>query len=1095
MSSSSSYGDAMKNKREVPSSLPPNQQNRPTNNNYHQRQQQSHTQSWGPPDRRSRSDHPPSRTRSSPGPHSSAWGGRGGSQEEYRPQHSRRHQQQPQQYDRSRDQQPNGQKSYRENDQQRWNLPHQPQQQGRHQEYPNPAWGDSRASTAHRGSVTTTPHPNTQPSTQRAIPSSSTWGRLTPSAHPAAEPVVSVSATGVAAPHKSVWTNISNQRQTPQPNQPRAINTTSQNLTTAESTPKKQGQPPKVQLLKKNSSSGLPQQQQSTNTATGKTSKNSKPKLKTMCISDMLADPKITKGSGSKKSKLQHQSSKQQTKTQPSIKVDSVQEFPALGAAPVTMPSTGAPKPAWGVKQKSQQPIQTQLPLTLAVSTASSKNLASGWNDENPRKRNKIKGKANNQPDPLEKGGESSLFRPLNHSSTRPQIQQAEERQLDGEEYQLLRLMQKGNVYEKKGRHRVMPRKKKFTALKKKVLQERLDKWQAMNPEESATMTTNQAVAVSSSTVCIYHYTTLEEVEDDDEYEEILENLKTMATRVGPFEEVFIPRRVPEGEEADDDGIPVFVKFEKVSHAAAAQACWNDLSVGGSKLRVAIIDVGISDDDKPWSEKVLLAESNLRHAPCEPAECATSIDIFLQKVLTVDDYEDDECMEESLQDLKKIAAEFGQLEQIQASDKQDGNVILTYICDIAEARTIADSLCRSVVGGKPIYAFVKEEAPKQSGRAGSTILLDNILTEDDLEDEQCLVESLGDIKELCARYGKVWNVVAEGRGVKITYEGDIFVGETAAKELDGMILGGNVIAASVVSSDWHHVTLQNVLTEDDLDDEDCLQESMRDIRELAAKYGEIESVEILRADETASVRIQYKGDPSIAESAATALNGILIGGQACSAIYGGRDQSPTCTLNDLGELLGDEVSGDKRKPPLLSGSDKKARTDEKEPLYSGDKLISERFAEMKRVPKVPNAPGPREYATGNDERVKPLLIEMLGELMRLQKRAIDDKNAKARRRIVMGLREVARGIKAKKVKMVVMANNLDQYGVIDEKLQEIIDLAKEHDVPIFFEFSKRTLGKALGKSIKIAVVGIQSADGAYQPFKKLNAIGASRIEY
>jgi selenocysteine insertion sequence-binding protein 2 len=72
--------------------------------------------------------------------------------------------------------------------------------------------------------------------------------------------------------------------------------------------------------------------------------------------------------------------------------------------------------------------------------------------------------------------------------------------------------------------------------------------------------------------------------------------------------------------------------------------------------------------------------------------------------------------------------------------------------------------------------------------------------------------------------------------------------------------------------------------------------------------------------------------------------------------------------------------------------------------------------------------------------------------------------------------------------MVIMANNLDQYGVIDEKLQEIIDLAKSNDVPIFYEFTKRNLGKALGKNIKIAVVGIQSADGAHQQFKKLNAI-------
>ena len=168
---------------------------------------------------------------------------------------------------------------------------------------------------------------------------------------------------------------------------------------------------------------------------------------------------------------------------------------------------------------------------------------------------------------------------------------------------------------------------------------------------------------------------------------------------------------------------------------------------------------------------------------------------------------------------------------------------------------------------------------------------------------------------------------------------------------------------------------------------------------------------------------------------------------------------------------------------------KKPRTDNKEPLYSGDKLIPERFAEMKRVPKIPNSGKPREYAKiVNDERVKPLLSEMLGELMRLQKRAMEDKNSKAKRRLVMGLREVARGIRAHKVKMVVMANNLDDYGVIDEKLQEIIDLADSEDVPLFFEFTKRSLGKAVGKSIKVAVVGIQNAEGAHQQFKKLTAL-------
>merc|ERR1719464_440760 len=197
----------------------------------------------------------------------------------------------------------------------------------------------------------------------------------------------------------------------------------------------------------------------------------------------------------------------------------------------------------------------------------------------------------------------------------------------------------------------------------------------------------------------------------------------------------------------------------------------------------------------------------------------------------------------------------------------------------------------------------------------------------------------------------------------------------------------------------------------------------------------------------------------------------MIGGQILNAVLPGREsEEPINTKTEIFESSGD-----------------------KSPLYSGDKLIPERFAEMKRVPKIPNASGPRNYASTNeDERVKPLLTEMLGELMRLQKRAVEDKNAKARRRLVMGLREVARGIRAHKVKMVVMANNLDQYGVIDKKLKEIIDLARSEGVPLFFEFTKRTLGKAIGKSIKIAVVGIQNADGAHPQFKKLNAI-ASRI--
>ena len=53
-----------------------------------------------------------------------------------------------------------------------------------------------------------------------------------------------------------------------------------------------------------------------------------------------------------------------------------------------------------------------------------------------------------------------------------------------------------------------------------------------------------------------------------------------------------------------------------------------------------------------------------------------------------------------------------------------------------------------------------------------------------------------------------------------------------------------------------------------------------------------------------------------------------------------------------------------------------------------------------------------------------------------------------------------------------MANNLDdQYGAIDDKLQEVLDLCHKEEIPVLFELNKKGIGKALGKTIKVAVVG------------------------
>ena len=792
-----------------------------------------------------------------------------------------------------------------------------------------------------------------------------------------------------------------------------------------------------------------------------------------------------------------------------------------------------------------------------------------------------------------------------------------------GDEHQLFRMLQDRKVYQKKGRQRLAPRRKKFTALKKKVLQERLAKWRALHPEEVATpavtthLTSNTSVSspvasfamgktneTVSCCVCIYGFTRHDELGDDDEYEEIVENLRDMGVKVGPVEEVIVPR------ELDVTNLPVFVKFQSPRDAAAAKSCWNGLSIGGQHLEVLLVNDNISNDTTSWSDAVLAAERRdaipsseaSRNSQEESPKVTT---IVIQDVLTDDDYEDEDCMNESLRDIAELAQKLGKIIAMKAGSEKNGSIEIVYDCGKDDAWSIVDKLCQISLGGKPLTAVVLAESnfsSQSSTSKGTTIMLQNVLTDDDYDDEDCMKESLRDVEELARQFGRiielkpssekngsikihydcgmddaesivdklsqinlggkplsaislagqegssaspspdsgivvlenaltkedlddpdcleeslndlrrhvethglVSSVKAVGSSVHVAFTHGIDVARKAMDAMNGTILGGTPITAYILLQELAEdegvcVYLRNILTDDDLADEECLEESLNDLRELAVKYGEVLSLDVIRDGEDGILKVVYGGND--VENAVENFNGMVIGGHVVSATIDPPRSTEDIKVESSGQsqskgefnqsdLTASDCAGEKRLPLDGSGSStsKKPRTDDVTPLYSGDKLVPERFAECKRVPKVANASGPREYAKIiNDESVKPLLTEMLGELMRLQKRAVDDKNAKARRRIVMGLREVARGIRAHKVKMVIMANNLDEYGAIDEKLQEIIDLARSEEVPLFFEFTKRSLGKAVGKSIKVAVVGVQNADGAYEPFKKLRNI-------
>ena len=581
----------------------------------------------------------------------------------------------------------------------------------------------------------------------------------------------------------------------------------------------------------------------------------------------------------------------------------------------------------------------------------------------------------------------------------------------------------------KRGRQRLTPKKKKLTTLKKRVLEERLRVWKERN--DVSTVTTEGVSATneystteeihSSSTILIENFISPEEdnLLDDDEYEEIVSNVLSLARRVGNVASVYVPRpALSLDDEVDISEVchtttslekyvgSSFVRFFSQKDAIAGRDILDGIVVGGQKIHVSILHVSIADDreetlvdDKKWKLAVLQSMKNRperdndtspergdvlhQDMVTDPSSFNT---IVFHNILSADDYYDEDALAESLEDISSLAKQYGVVNnaRVVTSGSDKGNVYVSFVDD-QSANIAAKQMSGIVIGGSQVLVSTEDKSPpghrKHSGAV--EVILVNILNENDFQDEDCLNESLEDISGIAQRYGVVGHVYADTTGeqkgtVHIEYLEGEKTARYAAQELDGMLIGGSVVSGSV--------------------------------------------------------------------------SNLLISNESATA---------------------SKDSTEKQHPP---------------PIYSGEKIIPERFAACKRVPKIPNS-GPRSYAVKiEDDRAVPLLIEILGELMRLQERSKDDKNARARRRLVMGLREVARGIRAHKVKMVVMANNLDEYGAIDAKLQEILEIARAEDVPVVFEFNKRKLGKAIGKSIKVSVVGIQSADGAQEQFKKLKKI-------
>ncbi|XP_034026843.1 selenocysteine insertion sequence-binding protein 2-like isoform X2 [Thalassophryne amazonica] len=115
---------------------------------------------------------------------------------------------------------------------------------------------------------------------------------------------------------------------------------------------------------------------------------------------------------------------------------------------------------------------------------------------------------------------------------------------------------------------------------------------------------------------------------------------------------------------------------------------------------------------------------------------------------------------------------------------------------------------------------------------------------------------------------------------------------------------------------------------------------------------------------------------------------------------------------------------------------------------------------------------------------------LLKELVRFQDRLYqkDPMKARMKRRIVMGLREVLKHLKLRKIKCVIISPNCErsQYkGGLDEALHTIMDTCHEQGVPFVFALSRKALGRCVSKCVPVSLVGIFNYDGAQDYYHKM----------
>jgi len=124
---------------------------------------------------------------------------------------------------------------------------------------------------------------------------------------------------------------------------------------------------------------------------------------------------------------------------------------------------------------------------------------------------------------------------------------------------------------------------------------------------------------------------------------------------------------------------------------------------------------------------------------------------------------------------------------------------------------------------------------------------------------------------------------------------------------------------------------------------------------------------------------------------------------------------------------------------------------------------------------------------------------LMADLVRFQDKqhAKDPVKAKARRRYVVGLREVAKFLKVKKVCCVILAPDIERVateGGLDDAVTKLVNDAKDQEISTVFGLNRRKLGKLCLKKVPVSCIGIMNYQGSDENYKTIQTLVASLTE-